>query len=579
MPKQPNVVIILTDDQGYGDIGRHGNEQVITPNIDALWEESVRLADFHAAPSCAPARAGFLTGQYCDKTNVWHTVGGRSILRKDVPTMGSIFHEAGYRTACIGKWHLGDNYPYRAQDKGFDEVLIHRGGGIGQAPDYWGNDYFANTFDHLGEPVRYDGYCTDVFFRESMRFIAEEPDKPFLLYLAPNAPHYPLRVEDRYYNLYKGKMPDDRAKCYGMLTNIDDNLGILRDFLRAQGLERNTILVYATDNGGEFGFTLDSDQFVTEGYNAGMRGRKCSAYEGGHRVPCFLYYPDGGLDRPRDVGSCTCNMDLLPTLMDYCGVSSPCSRDFDGESLRPLLEGQVSEAEFDRRKLVVDSQRIAHPMKWKTSCVMKGRWRLIDGKELYHLAEDPEQRRDLAEERPDILEELRGFYEEWWERVSLRFDEEIPIGIGSVKENPVFLSSHDWRGSEPDCVWNQGEIRRGLYHNSYWEIEVLADGWYTIELRRWPRELDLEIAGGIDGEAPADWREWYSGGRALPIVGSALEVQGQRYEQPVSPRDRYVRYRVRLRRGTTHLQSYFYDRDAKSLGAYYVYVACESPVD
>ena len=225
---KPNVVIVLSDDQGYADFGCHGNATIYTPNLDKLYEESTHLTDFHMAPTCAPARAGLMTGRYNDRSCVWHTIGGRSILHKAETTMAEIFKDSGYTTACFGKWHLGDNYPYRPYDRGFDEVVVHRGGGIGQTPDYWNNDYFTNVFDNMGTPQRYEGYCTDVFFDLAIDFINRHKEKPFLVYLAPNAPHYPLRVPEKYENLYKGKMPDNRAKCYGMLTNIDENVAKLR---------------------------------------------------------------------------------------------------------------------------------------------------------------------------------------------------------------------------------------------------------------------------------------------------------------------------------------------------------------
>ena len=190
----PNVVLVVTDDQGYGDLGCHGNPILRTPNLDALYRRSVRLTDFHVGPTCAPTRASLMTGRYCNRTGVWHTIMGRSLLRRDEVTMADVFAAGGYRTGIFGKWHLGDNYPYRPQDRGFHEVLIHGGGGVGQTPDAWGNDYFDDTYLHNGTPEKFSGYCTDVWFDGAMRFIEDNRDRPFFAYLATNAPHSPYRV-------------------------------------------------------------------------------------------------------------------------------------------------------------------------------------------------------------------------------------------------------------------------------------------------------------------------------------------------------------------------------------------------
>ena len=184
---QPNVVFIITDDQGYGDLGCHGNPIIKTPALDKLHSQSTRLTNFHVGPTCAPTRAGLMTGRYCNRTGVWHTIMGRSLLRKDEVTMGNVFKAGGYKTGIFGKWHLGDNYPFRPQDRGFDEVLIHGGGGIIQTPDYWSNDYFDDSYYHNGMPQKYTGYCTDIWFAGAMKFIEENKDNRFFCYISTNA--------------------------------------------------------------------------------------------------------------------------------------------------------------------------------------------------------------------------------------------------------------------------------------------------------------------------------------------------------------------------------------------------------
>jgi arylsulfatase A-like enzyme len=196
--QKPNVILILTDDQGYGDLACHGNSFIKTPNLDKLHAGSVRFTDYHVATTCAPTRAGLMTGKNCNKVGAWHTIIGRELLRKEEVTMAEIFKKAGYVTGIFGKWHLGDNYPFRPQDRGFDEVLIHGGGGVTQTPDYWNNDYFDDTYFYNGKPQKYNGYCTDVWFSEATKFISKHKKQPFFCYLATNAPHSPFNITDKY---------------------------------------------------------------------------------------------------------------------------------------------------------------------------------------------------------------------------------------------------------------------------------------------------------------------------------------------------------------------------------------------
>jgi arylsulfatase A-like enzyme len=290
--RPPNVVLVLTDDQGYGDLACLGNPILRTRNLDALYGQSVRLTDFHVSPTCSPTRAALMTGRYNNRTGVWHTVMGRSLLRRDEVTMADLFAAAGYRTGIFGKWHLGDNYPFRPQDRGFQEVLCHGGGGIGQTPDFWGNDYFDDTYWHNGVLEKSTGYCTDVWFDAALRFIESNRHRPFFAYVATNAPHSPYRVAEKYSRLYAGQTVPN-AGFYGMITNIDENVGRLMRTLQRLGLEENTILIFMTDNGTAAGMQGG------KGFNAGMRGTKGSEYDGGHRVPCFLHWPAGDLGEAR----------------------------------------------------------------------------------------------------------------------------------------------------------------------------------------------------------------------------------------------------------------------------------------
>lgn len=561
-----NVVFVLTDDQGYGDLGCTGNNIIKTPNLNNLYQESIRFTDFHVGPTCAPSRAGLMTGHFHNSTGVWHTIGGRSLLRKDELSLADVFRANGYKTGIFGKWHLGDNYPYRPQDRGFDEAVIHGGGGIGQTPDYWGNDYFDDTYFNLGKPEKFTGYCTDNWFELGLDFIEKHKEQPFFCYIATNAPHSPLHVEDEYIEMYNDKVDENRARFYGMITNIDDNIARLRDKLEELGLSENTILIFMTDNGTANGCTLDKNGFVKDGYNAGMRGKKGSPYEGGHRVPFFLHWPEGELKEGKDIDELTANVDFMPTLIDLCALDKPKELEFDGKSLVPLLKEESHN--LAERTLVTDSQRVPQPIKWKASSVMKGKWRLINGKELYNLEKDPEQRQDIAKDNSDLVKELRADYELWWKKVSFKFTEEIPISIGSEKEKITRISSHDWRGDVGDVAWNQGDIRQGKICNSYAEIYVEKEGVYNFELRRWPEEEGSKLREGLAGEL----KGWFSGGKANSVKKATIKVGKYEDTKKVTKDDQYISFEIPLKAGPTHLQTYLEDEEGNIRGAYYVYV-------
>lgn len=548
--KRPNVILVITDDQGYGDLGCHGNTVIQTPNLDKLYTESIRLTDFHVDPTCSPTRSALMTGHYSTRTGVWHTIMGRSLLGKHEVTMADVFSTSGYRTGIFGKWHLGDNYPFRPQDRGFDEVLIHKGGGVGQGPDYWGNDYFDDTYLHNGKWKKFSGYCTDVWFDGAMKFIEANNDRPFFCYLTTNAPHGPYLVAEKYKKMYEGKENVPNAAFYGMITNIDENMGRLMEKLKALGLEKDTILIFMTDNGTAAGIRKGL------GFNAGMRGTKGSEYDGGHRVPCFIRWPGGGLEGGRDVDRLTAHIDLLPTLIGLCGLKKPKNLKFDGSSQVSLLENKS--VSWPERTLLVHSQRIEYPQKWRKSAVMTERWRLVNGKELYDIKADPGQKNNIADKHPKVVEELRQAYEEWWADLSKGFDEYCETIIGSDKENPVRLMSHDWH--TPRVPWHQGAIRSGMQANGFWAVEVERDGMYEFALRRWPVEVDKPITAAIEG------------GKAINATTARLKIADVDVGKPVSADEHAATFRVKLKAGKTQLQTWFTDDKGTSRGAYYVYV-------
>lgn len=572
MSRRPNIVYVLTDDQGYGDLGCCGNPIVQTPNIDKFYNESLRMTDFHVGPTCAPTRSGLMTGHYANSTGVWHTVGGRSLLRSDEVTLAKALKDDGYRTGIFGKWHLGDEYPFRPMDRGFEETVVHGGGGISQTPDYWGNDYFDDTYFVNGEAKKFSGYCTDVFFDEALKYIEDNKDQPFFCYIATNAPHGPFNVEDIYAAPYKGQTNDTRAKFYGMITNIDDNFARLRNKLDELGLSNNTILVFMTDNGTSCGFSSDNQGFVVDGYNNGLRGAKNSEYDGGHRVPFFIKWPEGNIGGGRDYDHLCANVDFMPTLLDLCNVKT-CDVDFHGRSLVPTIKG----GEVDKdRVIVTDSQRVAYPIKWRKSAVMTKEWRLVNGKELFAINEDREQRRDIAGKHPEIVEDLRKAYDHWWDIVSVQYDSMIPYVIG---EQTSTITCHDIRNDECDSPWNQRYIREGLLVDGYYEVEVAKAGTYTFSLRRWPKSEDRPIRQGIEGEDVyfekefIDQSSWglYQGGVALDIKGASVEIDGQKQIVNVRQEDSEAVLTLKLREGEKKLYTRFLDKHNKCLtAAYYI---------
>lgn len=545
--RHPNVVLIITDDQGYGDIGAHGNEMIRTPHLDRLHGESVRLTNFHVDPTCAPTRSSLMTGRYSTRTGVWHTIMGRSLMDTRELTLAEVFAANGYRTGMFGKWHLGDNYPLRPQDQGFETVVCHGGGGVTQTPDWWGNDYFDDIYLRNGRPEQFVGYCTDVWFREASRFITENAEEPFFCYLSTNAPHGPYLVDDSYRQPYlDAGVPEPMASFYGMITNIDENLGRLMALLDEKGLAKDTILIFMSDNGTAAGVARgrrqpDPDRW--KGFNAGMRGQKGSEYDGGHRVPFFLRYPAGGLNDGRDVDTLTAHIDVLPTLVDLCGLKRPDGPAIDGQSVAGLITGEMKNLD---RTLFVHSQRIEMPEKWRKCSVMTQRWRLVNGKELFDMQADPGQTSDVASAHPDVVTELRDGYEAWWKSLEPVFDEHVAIVLGSEHETPTHLTCHDWHtGTVP---WNQGMVSKDPALNGYWVVEVPEAGRYRFQLRRRPGGVIAPLAAGearIEcGEAKA----------ASSVEEGAL----------------FAELEVELDAGEQRLQTWLESADGTSRGAYFV---------
>jgi arylsulfatase A-like enzyme len=552
--RPPNVILVLTDDQGYGDLACHGNTLIKTPNLDKLHDQSTRLVNFHVAPLCTPTRAALMTGQSPLRNGAWGTTWGRSLPRPELKTVADLFAANGYSTAMFGKWHLGDNYPYRPSDRGFRHVVRHKGGGVGQGPDAWGNNYFDDTYFVNGKPTRFKGYCADIWFDEAMRFIGQNQKRPFFAYLATNTPHAPLNVAKKYEDLYSGNPAVPNARFYGMITNIDENMGRLMQRLKELGLEKNTILVFMSDNGTAHG--LDNGL----GFNAGMKGAKGSLFDGGHRVPFFIRWPDGSIEPGRDIRELCTVEDLLPTLAGLCGMDAgQLGQKLDGIDLAPLLRNKTQTLPS---RIVSTEFRQSHtpPVKWH-SAVLCGDWRLLWGSELFNVATDPGQTNNVAARHPEIVERLRGWYENRWNEVAPDFGRFSPIVIGSGKAPKVRLDSLDWACDK--SVWDQWQIRQGYHANGPWHIEVARPGLYRFALRRWSREINVPIVGQ---SGPG-----YN--KAIALTDATIEIQGIKRTRPIGPDDLESVFEIPLEKGTTQLKTTFSNRQTgDSLGAYYVYV-------
>ncbi|MEP3380910.1 MAG: arylsulfatase, partial [Maribacter dokdonensis] len=410
--ERPNVIFIITDDQGYGDVGFHGNTIIKTPNIDALAAKSTELTNFHVGTTCAPSRAGLMTGRNSNRNNAWHTIGGCSILNEEEQTISEVFQENGYATAMFGKWHLGDNYPFRPHDRGFDNALYHGGGGVGQTPDYWNNDYFDDTYFRNGIPEKFEGYCTDVWFNETIKYIEDQADKPFFAYLALNAPHGPFNVPQEYLDMYAdANLTDTQKRFYGLISNVDDNIGKLFKYLETSGKLENTILIFTTDNGTAAG--IGKKNGLTTGYNANLRGTKSSPYEGGHRVPFLIHWPKGNITSKNQKKSndLVAHVDILPTFATLCKLEYTPKNYLDGTDVSQVFQ---SNTKLEDRMLVVDTQRLQWPKKDRNSCVMQGEWRLVNGDELYNIETDISQTENLSDKFPERVKNMQVFYDEWW---------------------------------------------------------------------------------------------------------------------------------------------------------------------
>jgi len=466
---QPNVILVLTDDQGWWDLGAHGNEAIETPVMDRLATQGVMFSRFYCSPVCSPTRAALMTGRHSQRTGAIDTYLGRDVMDPAEITLGQVFAKHGYRTGLVGKWHLGRYRKYHPVMRGFDEFF-----------GFWQYGFINRYFDsdELFEdmtPVKTVGYITDVLTDRAIAFMRANKDRPFFLYLPYNAPPGPHDVPDPYIEKYLRKgLSLINARIYGMVTSIDENLGRLLETVDELGLADNTIFIFMADNGG-----------VSNHFKAGLRGSKGRTYEGGIRVPFIArwpkHFPAGArVDAPAQ------HIDLFPTFCEVLGEPLPSDRVIDGRSILPLLKAGAGESPHD---YLFHQWCRTKPSPDKSWAVHHGRYKLVNG-ELFDLQADPGEKNNIAAEQPDVVKQLRAAFLKWFEDVtSGKTYERVPIEVGRADENPVEI---DITWGEPvgqkvkpiyrhyncDCVTDWSEIGDAVR----WKIDVVQAGRYEVAL-------------------------------------------------------------------------------------------------
>ena len=448
---RPNILFILTDDQGYGDWKCTGHPLLVTPNVDRLAAESVRLENFQVSASCSPTRAALLTGMHEFRNGVTHTQTPRDQLWKEATTLPELLASAGYRTGFIGKWHLGNERGYAPQDRGFQWCSTNRDG----PREHFDPDMVRNC---KREKVK--GYREDIYFDDAMKFITESGDQPFFAYLSTYSPHDPLAAPEEFVAPFRGKVPEQQAQYLGMVANLDYNIGRILAFLKEKGLDEKTIVVLMSDNGGTWGLDV---------YNANMRGCKATSWEGGTRV--FSFWRWSGHWPPHQVENLTAHLDVLPTLCELSGAKIPekLQGKLEGYSLLPLLESKRPIAWHEDRLLFQHVARwpsgLAAEHKYAMAGVRQGHYLLVrsrpcdspkcsnenygfqcstlrsviaGGKEatytadnaafhwgvsepgrwsLFHLKKDPACKKDLAKSESARAASMAAAYDKWWDDV------------------------------------------------------------------------------------------------------------------------------------------------------------------
>jgi len=497
---QPNIILMLTDDQGYGDIGAHGNPFLKTPHIESIGEEGLEMTHFFAYPNCSASRAAILTGRYPYRTGVTAVTQIDHFMNTSEVTIAEVLGENGYRTGIFGKWHLGDNTPMRPTDQGFQEALVHKGGGIGQAAGPAGNTYFDPILEHNNVSKKYDGYCDDIFTDAAINFIKEKSDKPFFAYLATNLPHFPLQVPDEKAEPFrKMGLHEDNALTYGMIDNIDGNVGRVMAALKELGMEENTLVIFLSDNGPRH--KRSKNDVYPGRWDANLRGTKTSVYECGIRVPFYVSWPKQ-LSKGNKTATMGTAIDLFPTLLDACQIPLPNDIEIDGKSLLPLWKGQP--ANLDDRTFMVQMHYGPTPFKYMHFTARTQQYKLVGphsfphgivhqptdhelknvlkNLELFDVERDPSERINLAAKHPEIVDSLLEQYENWFDEVTEERDAKgvQRIHLGTKAQRNVNLSRFDWGGPRVISRFDYGGPRV-IEDNQlgHWQVKT-EEGVYDV---------------------------------------------------------------------------------------------------
>ena len=431
---KPNIILVMPDDTGYGDYSGLGAPVVRTPAVDQFRQQGALFTQFHVSPTCSPTRAALLSGRHEFKNGVTHTILERERLSLKTITLPQVLKTAGYSSGIFGKWHLGDEEAYRPENRGFDEVFIHGGGGIGQTysgscGDAPNNSNINPTLWHNGKFERTKGYCTDLFFDQAVEWMDQKraAKQPFFAYIPLNAAHEPLVLPEKYYQHYLGKpgVNEKLAKFYGMIENIDSNFGKLLAKLDEWKIADNTLVIFlGADNGG----SAPSCKI----FNAGMRGSKATPYQGGTRVPCFFRWPAGGIRAGAQCDALTAHLDLLPTLVAVTGapISPALKKQVEGRSLLPLFENP--DASWGDRTLIHHVARWdrgqSQAAKYQASTIQNSRFTLVNNTELYDLTTDPGETTNVIAKHPEAVAALRATYDQWWTDVQPDLVNETAVG-------------------------------------------------------------------------------------------------------------------------------------------------------
>jgi len=557
----PNVILVLTDDQGLGDLSLYGNPVLQTPHMDALARSGVRFDQFHVTSMCSPTRAALLTGRNPLENGVISTCQGYGHLREGFPTLAQAFDEAGYATGIFGKWHLGRNWPNRPEDVGFQETVTLHGFGTTGISSRWNNDYVDTWVVRNGEETQLEGFCTDAFFTAAMDWMGEQAaeGKAFFAYIPTNAPHFPFWAP---HDLTEKYAHTKNPEFFAMMENLDDNMGRLEAFLEKNGLTENTIVLFLSDNGPVGGKST---------YNAGMTGGKATPWEGGHRVPLFIRYPAGGVEGGRVIEELTDVTDLFPTILAMTGIAAPKGTELTGLDLSPAMRGE-GEIPMDRLLFMQIQQGELDP---KQAAVMLGHWRLLWADALYDIEKDLAQEHNLADTHPEMFTQLWRQFQRRYYRLRKQALNAPAEKIGSPHQEEVILDASAWIGVRAD---GQGSVRAGASKNfgptgGAWKIDALKEGKYEILLRRWPVESGLALDAGAPPFETVCSGEPERAGVAFPIDHATLDLDTVRFTAKPADDPTAVRFELEIPQGEHQLHGIFRDADGKAVcGAFYAHV-------